>query len=188
VGGRAGRRGVEFPAGVFSPSLALCCLLAFGLDCSLPLAAATIAIIHLAILAMGAFRLARQRGLTVDLALVVALVASLNGWIVMWGARNWGGCLFSFAWLPWFWWGLDYAREPWHGWVRFIPAGLFLFLLIPAGWPITILMAVLLSAWIMLQPWVEKRRLLAPWTTPAAWAIGLGLAAPAWLMFLEYLP
>ncbi len=82
---RAGAPGCEYPAGVFSPSLAGCILLVFGLDMPLPLAAATISILHLAVLSAGAFRLARQRGLTVDLAMLVALVASLNGWIILWG-------------------------------------------------------------------------------------------------------
>jgi hypothetical protein len=185
---RAGAIAAEFPAGVFSPSLALSSVLAFQLDLSLPLAAAAIAIFHLAILAGGAFRLARQRGLTFDLSLLVSLVASLNGWIILWGARNWGVCLFSFAWVPWFWWGLEYARQNPHNGVRFVPAGLFLGLLITAGWPITILMAAFLSAWVMVRTWIEKRSLLSLWPTPVAWVVGMGLSAPAWLMFLEYLP
>jgi hypothetical protein len=196
---RGGALGAEFPAGVFSPSLAVSSLLAFGLDLSLPLAAATISIFHLAILGAGAFRLGRQRGLSIDLALLVTLVTSLNGWIIVWGARNWGVCLFSFAWLPWFWWGLEYARKPdcHQSVLRFVPAGLFLALLISAGWPHTILMTALLSAWVMLQALLapqsarivaRSRRLLSLWPVPAVWLIGMGLSAPAWLMFLEYLP
>jgi len=184
----AGAIAGEFPAGAFSPSLALSILLVFGLDFPLPLAAAGLSMIHLAILAAGAFRLARQRGLTCDLALLVTLVASLNGWIIYWGARNWGVCLFSFAWVPWVWWGLEYGRQARHGRLRFVPAGLFLFLLITAGWPHTILMAAVLSAWIVVQSWAATRRLLDAWPTPAAWAVGLGLSAPAWMMFLEYAP
>jgi hypothetical protein len=181
----AGALGAELPAGVFSPSLALSSVLAFNLDLSLPLAAATIAILHLAILAAGTFRLARQRGLDVGLSLLVTLVTALNGWIILWGARNWGVCLYSFAWLPWFWWGLEHARQS-NSLTRFLPAGVFLGLLITAGWPHTILMAAFVSAWVMLQGWLDKRRLAALWPTPAAWALGLALSAPAWLMFLEY--
>src|SRR5207248_2144717 len=35
--------------------------------------------------------------------------------------------------------------------------------------------------------WVEKRRLFAPWPTPAAWLVGMGLSAPAWMMFLDFM-
>jgi len=184
----AGAIAGEFPSGVFSPSLALSILLVFALDLPLPLTAAALSIVHLAILAAGAFRLARQRGLSGDLALLVTLVTSLNGWIIFWGARNWGVCLFSFAWVPWVWWALEYGRQARHGWLRFVPAGLFLFLLITAGWPFTVLMAALLSGWVMVQAWAERRRLLDLWPTVAAWAIGMGLSAPAWMMFLEYAP
>jgi hypothetical protein len=184
----AGALGAEFPAGVFSPSLAVIIVFAFSLGLSLPLTAAVISILHLAILAAGVFRLARQRGLAADLALFATLVATLNGWIILWGARTWGVCLFSFAWVPWLWWGLEYGRQTRHGLLRFVPAGLFLFLLITAGWPLTIVMAALLSAWVMLQAHRDGCRLLALWPTPAAWAVGIGLAAPAWMMLLEALP
>jgi hypothetical protein len=83
---------------------------------------------------------------------------------------------------------LEYGRQERHGWLRFVPAGLFLFLLITAGWPFTVLMAALLSAWIMVQAWAQRRRLLDLWPTPAAWVIGMGLSAPAWMMFLESSP
>jgi hypothetical protein len=185
---RATALGAEFPAGVFSPTLAVCILIAYGSGLPLPLAAATISVIHLMILAAGTIRLARQRGLSPDLSLLVALVATLNGWLMLWGARNWGVCLFSFAWLPWYWWALEYARQEGRGWARFVPAGLFLFLLIAAGWPLTVLMAALISAWVMLRTWVEKRRILSLWTTPAAWVVGMGLSAPAWMMFLSFMP
>jgi hypothetical protein len=183
----AGAIAGEYPSGVFSPSLILSILLVFSLGLSLPLTFAALAIIHLAILAAGAFRLARQRGLTGDLSLLVALVASLNGWIIFWGARNWGVCLFSFAWVPWVWWGLEFARRM-HGRLRFVPAGFFLYLLIAAGWPFTVLMAMLLSGWVMIQTWAQRRRLLDAWPTVAAWVIGLGLSAPSWMTFLEYAP
>jgi hypothetical protein len=183
----AGALGAEFPAGVFSPSLALSCLVAFGLDLPLPVTAAVISIFHLAILAAGTFRLARRRGLASDLALLVTVVTSLNGWILLWGARNCGVCLFSFAWLPWVWWALDRARDEGRGWTRFLAPGLFLALLIAAGWPHTIVMAAFVTGWVMLRDGLARRRLTALWPAPAAWALGLALSAPAWLMFLDFL-
>jgi hypothetical protein len=177
----------EYSSGVFSPSLNLSILLAFGLDLPLPLTSAVLSIIHLAILAAGTFRLARQRGLTVDVAILVTLVGALNGWIIYWGARNWGVCLFSFAWLPWVWWALERSRDERHGWTRFVLPGIFLYLLITAGWHFTVLMAGIVTLWLMLRTWAEKRRPLAVWPCVAAWAVGLGLSSPAWMMFLEYI-
>src|SRR5262249_47978225 len=79
----------EYQYGVFSLVLTPLALLVFGLELSLPLAAAVFSIVHLAVLAAGAFRLARFRGLPVHLAFLVALVSSLNGFIFIWGARIW---------------------------------------------------------------------------------------------------
>jgi hypothetical protein len=177
----------EYCSGVFSPSLNLSILLAFALDLPLPLTSATLSMIHLAILAAGAFRLARQRGLSVDLAILVAIVGGLNGWIIYWAARNWGVCLFSFAWLPWFWWALERSRDERRGWTRFVLPGIFLYLLITAGWHFTVVMAVIVTLWLMLRIWADQRRLLPVWPCVAAWAVGLGLSAPAWMMFLEYI-
>ncbi len=154
---RGGALAAEFSVGDFSPSLTLSVLLAFGLNLSLPLTAAVLALIHLGVLGAGAFRLARRQGLTVELALLATLVGSINGWIILWGARNWGLCLYSFAWLPWFWWALERARAGRGGWLAFAPAGLFLFLLITAGWPFTILMAGLITLWSMARTWADKR-------------------------------
>src|SRR5258708_37602450 len=48
---RAVALGAEFPAGVFSPSLAVCIVIAYASGLPLPLAAATISVLHLMILA-----------------------------------------------------------------------------------------------------------------------------------------
>jgi len=184
---RSASIGGEYSSGVFSPSLTLSILLAFSLDLSLPLTAAVLSIIHLAILAAGAFRLGRQRGLAVDLAMLVALIASLNGWIIFWAARNWGVCLFSFAWVPWAWWAMECARDERRGRTRFVLPGIFLYLVIAAGWHFTVMMAGMVTAWLMLRTWAERRELRPLWPFVAAWLVGLGLSAPSWMMFLEFI-
>ena len=72
---------------------------------------------------MGAFLLARDRQFSAPLSIFVALVVSLNGWIISWGATDWFGALGAFTWLPWAWWGaaraLDSQRSKW----RFLLAG-----------------------------------------------------------------
>ena len=52
---------------------------------------------------MGGYMLARGRKLTAPLAMMVAFVAALNGWIICWGATDWFGALGAFVWLPWAW-------------------------------------------------------------------------------------
>ncbi|HVS37846.1 MAG TPA: hypothetical protein VMS17_19970 [Gemmataceae bacterium] len=185
---RSSAMACEFPTGVFSPTLELSIILIFNLGLSLALAAAGLSLIHLGILAAGSFRLARRSGLSADLAMLAALVASINGWIIMWGARNWGVCLYSFAWVPWFWWALERIRAGRGGWLAFIPAAIFLFLIVTAGWPVTDAMAALVTAWVMLRTWIERRRLVRLWPFPAAWLAGLLLSAPAWLMVLQFAP
>src|SRR5216683_1760301 len=59
---RAGAVAAEYPFAAFSPLQTLCVVLAFESGLSLPLSAALLSSIHLAVLASGAFRLARQRG------------------------------------------------------------------------------------------------------------------------------
>jgi hypothetical protein len=173
----------EFQNGVFSAFLMALGATTLGLP--LPYAAAAFAVAHLAVLAAGTFRLARTRQLPPDLALLAAFVAALNGWTFLWGAKQWFPALASFAWLPWAWWALERALRPGAGPSRVVPAGLFLYLAVAAGWPFTVLMLAVLSAWLTVRtlcrhPWTTA------WPVPAAWLIGLGLSAPAWLLLLEY--
>jgi hypothetical protein len=151
------------------------------------LTAAFLAVLHLAILAAGAFRLGRRRGLSADLALFVALVASLNGYVIIWGSMQWFPALASFAWVPWLWWALYSAVGRERGWLGFVPAGLLIYLVITAGYPITVVMCGLLSAWFGLRHALEQKRLLTTWPIMAAWMVGLALSAPAWLMLQEFI-
>src|SRR5262249_29686190 len=91
-------------------------------------------------------------------------------------------------WLPWTWWALEYARQTRHGWLRFLPAGLFIYLLITAGWPWTILMAGFLTLWLVAQTIIRQRRVVPLWTMAPGGVVGLGLSGPAWMMLLEYSP
>lgn len=185
---QAGALAAEYQYGVFSVFLMAGVLTVFALGCPLPIAAAGLSIIHLVVLATGAFFLGRSRKLSIDLSLLVALVTTLSGWIFCWGARCWFPALASFAWLPWFWWSLQIAQRAQHGLLRFLPAGIFLYLIISAGWPFTVLMSGLLSFWFLLRIRFEEGAFRPAWPLLAAWIVGLGLSAPAWLMLLEYTP
>lgn len=176
----------EFQNGVFSLFLTGLIVLLFGYSIPLPVTAAILSTVHLAILAMGTFRLARGRDLARNIAFFVALTTTLSGWIMIWGAKAWLPALASFAWFPWVWWSFEKALHRDKSWLRFVLPGLFLYLLITAGWPYTILMTMFLTAWLGLKTWHSGQRIVSAWPLVAAWLVGLGLSAPAWLMLVEY--
>ena len=177
----------ELQHGTFSIFVQLVVVLIWTLELTLPATAALFSMIHLAVLAAGTFALARQRGLADELATLAALVASLNGWIISWAATDWISTLTSFAWVPWAWWGLERALDRGGGAARFLPAGLFIYLILTAGWPFSVLMAGVVTVLLSLRTGIEERRLTVLWPVLAAWAWGAALAAPALLMFVEHL-
>jgi len=93
----------EFQYGVFSIFINALIVCVWKLPLTFPRQAAAVSIAHLAVLSAGAFLLARDRQLSTPLSILVALVASLNGWIICWGASDWFGALGAFTWLPWAW-------------------------------------------------------------------------------------
>lgn len=175
----------EYQYGVFSVAHLAIVLVAFQGNLGLSGTVALLIGAYTAILAAGAFRLARSYGLTVPNAIIACLAAALNGWMIYWGARTWFPALTSFAWLPWVWWGLQLAMDNRRGTWRFVPAGVFLYLLVAAGWPFTVLMAGLVTVWLLARNCHLFRRGQL-WPPLAAWALGLALASPAILALLEY--
>src|SRR5437870_6240211 len=140
---------------------------------------------HLFVLAMGAFLLARDRQLSIPLSIFVALVASLNGWIICWGATDWFGALGAFTWLPWAWWGaeraLDVGRTKW----RFLWPAPFVYLVVTGGFPYTVLMLLVLIAWLLIKSLVETRNIFSILPMLFGVTLGFGLSAPAWLAILD---
>jgi hypothetical protein len=145
--------------------------------------AAALSILHLVVLSMGAFVLARQRNLSMSLATMVSLVAALNGWIIAWGAPDWFGALGAFAWLPWAWWGMEKTLGAGSAW-RFLWPAPFVYLVATGGFPYTLGMLGLLLAWLTIKSLVQTRRF--PFAMLFGAALGLGLAAPAILALLNY--
>src|SRR6202171_1743812 len=90
-----------------------------------------------------------------SLSIFVALVAALNGWIICWGATHWFGALGAFAWLPWAWWGLERALDRERGRWRFLWPAPFVYLLVTGGFPYTVLMLVILIAWLLIRSLVQ---------------------------------
>jgi hypothetical protein len=176
----------EFQYGTFSIFVNAVVILIWKFPLTFPQQAAALSMTHLFLLAAGAFLLARDRNLSTPLSMMVALIASLNGWIICWGAPDWFGALAAFAWLPWAWWGLaralDQRRTRW----RFLWPAPFVYLLIAGGFPYTVLMLALLIAWLAVKASIQMGKLSILWPPFAGSALGVALSSPAWLALLEY--
>jgi hypothetical protein len=175
----------EFQYGTFSVFVNAVIILVWKFPLTFPQQAAAVSIAHLFALAVGAFLLARDRQFSIPLSIFVALVASLNGWIICWGASDWFGALGAFTWLPWAWWGtaraLDSRRTKW----RFLWPAPFVYLLVAGGFPYTVLMLLLLVAWLSIQSLVQTRNVFSILPMLVGVALGFGLSAPAWLALLD---
>jgi len=175
----------EFQYGTFSIFVNAAVVLIWKFPLTFPQQAAALSIVHLFVLAIGAFLLARDRKCSAPLSIFVALIAALNGWIICWGATDWFGALGAFAWIPWAWWGLERALDSQRtGW-RFLWPTPFVYLVVTGGFPYTVLMLMLLVAWLACRAVALRAGgSILPMLFGAA--LGLGLSAPAWLAILDY--
>ena len=192
----------EFQYGVFSIFINGLIVCIWKLPLTFPQQAAAVSIAHLAVLSAGAFLLARDRQLSTPLSILVALVASLNGWIICWGASDWFGALGAFTWLPWAWWAAERALDPKRSRWRFLWPAPFVYLLIAGGFPYTVLMLALVLVCLALRALFDVTTVdtaSPPRTRPGGLArlariglllagvtLGFGLAAPAELALLDY--
>ena len=135
---------------------------------------------------MGGYLLARGRNLSLRCAVMVALVAALNGWIICWGATDWFGALGAFAWLPWAWWAMERALDSRRSRWRFLWPAPFVYLVVTGGFPYTVLMLAVLAAWLAFKSLGQARSLSSIWPLLVGVALGFGLSAPAWLALLDY--
>lgn len=176
----------EFQYGTFSVFVNAVVVLIWKFPLTFPQQAAALSIAHLFVLAMGGYLLARGRKLAPSLSILVALVAALNGWIICWGATDWFGALGAFAWLPWAWWGMERALDTERGRFRFLWPAPFVYLVVTGGFPYTVLMLGLVAAWLGIKSLGQTRKLTSVLPLLFGVALGLGLAAPAWLALLDY--
>ena len=163
----------EYQFGVFSIFRMLLEGLAWLLPLTLTARGAMLFIVHVSIAAAGGFLLARSYGVRASSALMVAVIAGLNGWMLWWGT-TWYAIAASFAWLPWYW--LALRRRSWLG------AAVALYLLITGGAPYVVAMAALVALMNVVANRRDALRIIG------ASALGLMLSAPAVLMLLEYFP
>ncbi|TMP95330.1 MAG: YfhO family protein [Verrucomicrobia bacterium] len=175
----------EFQYGTFSLFVNAAVIFIWKFPLTFPQQAAALSIIHLFVLAIGAFLLARDRRFSIPLSVFVALVASLNGWIICWGATDWFGALGAFTWLPWAWWGAERALEGQRTKWRFLWPAPFVYLLVTGGFPYTVLMLLLLIAWLSVKSLGQTRGIRSILPMLVGVALGFGLSAPAWLAILD---
>ncbi|PZR76042.1 MAG: hypothetical protein DLM73_03690 [Chthoniobacterales bacterium] len=176
----------EFQYGTFSVFVNAAVVLIWKFPLSFPQQAAALSMAHVFVLAMGGYMLGRGRNFSAPLALMIALVAALNGWIACWGATDWFGALGAFAWFPWAWWGLERALDSARSRWRFLWPAPFVYLLVTGGFPYTVLMLAVLIAWLSLKSLGQTRKLASLWPLLLGVLLGLGLSAPAWLAILDY--
>lgn len=176
----------EYQYGTFSVFVNAAVVLIWKFPLTFPQQAAALSITHLFVLAMGGYLLARGRNSAPPFALLVALVAALNGWIISWGATDWFGALAAFTWLPWAWWGMERALDPRRGKWRWVWPVPFVYLLATGGFPYTVLMLALLVAWLAVRTAVESRNIFSLWPLAIGALLGFGIAAPAWLALLDH--
>src|SRR5438045_3308802 len=178
----------EFQYGTFSVFINAAVILIWKFPLTFPQQAAALSITHLFVLAVGAFLLARDRRFSIPLSILVALVASLYGWIICWGATDWFGALGAFAWLPWAWWGaeraLDRQRTKW----RFLWSAPFVYLLITGGFPYTVLMLLLLIAWLSIKSVGQPRTIRSILPILFGCALRFGPSLPALLAVSHLVP
>jgi hypothetical protein len=175
----------EFQYGVFSVFVNAVIIVVWKFPFTFPQQAAAISIAHLFALAVGAFLLARDRQFSIPLSIFVALVASLNGWIICWGATDWFGALGAFTWLPWAWWGAVRALDPRRNKLRCLWPAPFVYLIVTGGFPYTVLMLLLLIAWLSIKSLVETRNIFSVLPMLIGVVLGFALSAPAWLAILD---
>jgi hypothetical protein len=169
----------EYVFGVFSPVVMGLSILCASLGLEAHQVPFVFVLVHSVILAWGTYQLGLAYGLEPWLAAFLGCSVPLNGFMVDWAASCWPPILVSTAWLPWVWVSLRRITvQEKDRWAAAL-APCFIFLLVTAGWPMTVLMAALVTVWLAAFAWRAIPRLLK------AWAIGWLLSTPAWAMLIE---
>jgi hypothetical protein len=176
----------EYQYGVFNVfQLALDCVIWAFRPRPVQAAAAEI-LVYAAIMAVGAVRLARLRGLSDGAAVAAGCAVPFSGWLLSWGAVSWHPAFTSFAWMPWTVWAFERSVDRSRGPMRFVLPGVFVYLLVSTGWPFTDLMFAVMAALTVFKVIEQRRSVIAPWPIVAAAVFGVALAMPALLALTEY--
>lgn len=174
----------EYQYAVFNP-VSMILYMATGQVDDLASAAAIFSLVHIAVLAAGAYFACRVLGAARRHAFLAAVLTPLSSWIFFWGAIDWIPALVSMAWLVWAWGFLTLTfRRP-----AFAPAAaVAVAMTLLSGWPfanLALLISVAVAAEVFLAAGAPWRLHSAAWVAFAVFAGGL-LAAPAILPLQLY--
>lgn len=175
----------ELQYGVFSIfQLSLSCVI-----CNLPISmssmAALFCVTYLLILSAGSYILGRSYRLPPYLNFLMATSLPFSGYLILWGTKSWFPILTSLAWLPWAWATLRWTMKEPDRPLTAICGGLLIYLVFSAGWPFTNLMLLLIGAWMITTKIFQTKSLPKIKYFILAWVIGLLLATPTIIMFIE---
>ncbi|HEY2842267.1 MAG TPA: hypothetical protein VGJ09_01405, partial [Bryobacteraceae bacterium] len=177
----------EYQYGVFSLFLIPAYALLDGGAFTPAYTAALLVLIHLWVLGLGGYALARVYGAASSYAFACGLLACFNGFMINWGCRTWCPIVFSTAWLPWFWWALRRQLDA-PSRARMVTAGILLYLVLSGAWPYTSLMAAIVGLCVVGYECLGGSPMTILSRAAPAACIGIGLSAPAWLSLLSYFP
>ena len=160
-------------------------LIVWSMQLSLAATASVIVLVHLLILVVGTYLLARQSDLAPEYACFAALATALSGWVIQFAARTWVPALISFAWLPWAWWSLrlDESNSLTQ---RTVYPAFFAYCVLASGWPFTVAMLVVVVAWEVSRRAVRLRSLRPLLAPCCGLMMGALLAAPALLSLWRF--
>lgn len=101
---------------------------------------------HMAVMALGAYALARRFGVTEPFAMLVATAYCMNPLITYWYAASWWNGLMAMAWLPW---SLTFLTQAGKGTGYFLGAVFFTYLQFASGWVHGVMVtSILVFLWI----------------------------------------
>lgn len=169
----------EYQYGLFNPFTLLACLVISPLK-DQGISQAVFVGLHYAVLAPGAFALARNCGANRGFAAVSATTFAANNFVCYWLAGSW---VAGFEGLAWMTWALAYLVRAHASRAAFVAAALFTYMVVTAGSYHIVVMLGIAAVVLALVRWRMQglRDAILP---PAAVAFGLVLAMPAILPVL----
>ncbi len=173
----------EYQPSIFNLPLIATVVVLFATPLPLIGIATALIFLHLCLLGLGAYVLARQRQLKPIFCLFCAVVAVFSVWGIQFDAKSWVAGLFSFAYLPWAWWAMEIngARS-----LRVTVIGIAVYSVLSLGWPFSNFALIVLTLTIVLSKLRSSPLRSTCLPICLGWLAGFLLAAPAWLPFLEH--
>jgi hypothetical protein len=169
----------EYQFGLLNPvSLASYAIASLAKD--LPTASAILAVVHLTILCLGTYVLARAFKAGRGMSLAAATAFASNNFIFYWEATSWFPGLVSMA---WFVWAAAFIARAHRGRLSWLGAVVFIYLTITSGWPHTVLALGLFAFVLTIVQWRHgaRRQAIALLTSLV---VGALIAAPSVLPVL----